>query len=946
MQVAGNIVVPINSLPLPAMILAVAEARVIDANTAFLCMGNYKLEQLQGRTMEELAILPHLDRIIALLCETTAGQPFQPALTRLKTAFDRDIDVQVWLQRTCLHEDDVFLLLFQDVIELRVTHDALKRSESRLQSLTRDVPGAVVGFTDYNSPEAALDTTEFRFPDLLKHLPDTIMVFDRQARHLFVNGPVREETGMDPAAFIGKTHLELGFPPEQCRFWEKQIELAFATGKPQEVEFELSILRPMILNWRLFPLSGPDGVDSVFAISRNVTDMRRAQRQYETLFSEMLDGFAVHEIICDNSGKPVDYRFVSVNPAFERITGLKAADIAGRTAREVLPNIDLVWIERYGKVALTGEPISFDEYSTPLDTYYHVRVFRPESGRFACLFEDITDRKRAEIILHARFKISMASAVGEDVASALRQMCEGVCGLPGVEAGSAYCFNSRGKMLIAVYHHGVSPAFENAVSFFGPDTPLLALINAGKPVIRHFRDVQNLFEPICAREGLQAVAMLPIIFQGETYGAIFLATKTRPAFCDETLQAFNAVLPEITAAMRRLAIEHNLRKALLEAESASRAKNGFLSVISHEVRTPLNAILGFTELALDTSLTEEQRRFLDIVKRRGNDLLGILNDILDIARLDSGVETSDAGVFDFRQMLKNTCDYFAMEAEKKNLKFSCDLAQEIPALLVGHKVRLKQVLFNLLGNALKFTEHGSISLSTELAAGEQPEDALLILVTIADTGIGIPKEKRKCIFELFIQADDSSTRRYGGAGLGLAVVQRMLALMGGSVWCESEVGKGSKFFFTVPLGLPVKDAVIPAKPEENIAAVAMRRFSVLVVDDDEASRILALRIIDGLGHDVSLAADGTEAIEKCKTNDFDVIFLDVRMPLLDGLETTRRIRKSDSGVRNHNVPIIAMTANAMKGDDEICFASGMSDYVAKPVTAEAIRCALARVLCA
>jgi len=252
--------------------------------------------------------------------------------------------------------------------------------------------------TDRKRAEEALRESEEMHRALVEGLPDIVMRFDREGRHLFVSDNVRETVDMEAAQFIGKTHAEFGFPEAQCRFWDDAIRQVFDSGKPSETEFAFEgKAGPVIFNWRLLPERDARGaVSSVLSISRDITAHRKAEQEYQTLFREMLDGFALHEIILDTAGTPVDYRFLAVNPAFERMTGLKAGDIAGRTVLEVLPGTERHWIETYGKVALTGEPIQFMNHSAVLGKHFEVTAFRPAPGQFACIFQDITSRKRAE----------------------------------------------------------------------------------------------------------------------------------------------------------------------------------------------------------------------------------------------------------------------------------------------------------------------------------------------------------------------------------------------------------------------------------------------------------------------------------------------------------------------------------------------------------------------
>jgi len=328
-----------------------------------------------------------------------------------------------WMKRgaaACLHKP----FLPETLVELcaRARRErTLLRSEDLLEARTRE-----------------LRESEETHRALVDGLPDIVMRFDREGRHLFVSDNVRETVDMEAAQFIGKTHAELGFPEAQCRFWEDAIRQVFDSGQPFETEFTFEgKAGPVIFNWRILPERDAQGaVSSVLSISRDITAHRKAEQKYQALFREMLDGFALHEIILDTDGTPVDYRFLAVNPAFERMTGLKAGDIAGRTVLEVLPGTERHWIETYGKVALTGEPVQFMNHSADLGKHFEVTAYRPAPGQFACTFQDITERKRAEEVL---------CASEEHLAATLRSIADGVIACDA--AGAVVSLNAAAEAL-------------------------------------------------------------------------------------------------------------------------------------------------------------------------------------------------------------------------------------------------------------------------------------------------------------------------------------------------------------------------------------------------------------------------------------------------------------------------------------------------------------------
>jgi len=736
-----------------------------------------------------------------------------------------------------------------------------------------------------------------------------------------------------------------------------------------------------------FVLDAEGNAERQLGMLEDITARHEAEEGLKTSrhrFHQIIEFLPDATFVIDREG-----RLIAWNRAVEELTGFKAEDMLGKGNYEyAIPfyhkrrpvMIDLVISDdhsldhMYAYVKRNKERYeseSFIPHLRPGGAYVYntARALYDADGRLIGAIEsirDITEQKKAQAALE----------------ESRRQLAELIDFFPD----PFFVINARGR--VAAWNRAMEELtgiearaiigkdeYEYALPFYGERRPILIdlALSWDESYRKRYLSVTRRDDGVLISES----------FHPDLKGGIYLSgTACVIRNAEGEIQWAIENLRDITAVKEA---ETRLKEAREAAEEASRAKGDFLANMSHEIRTPMNGVIGMTGLLLDSNLTSEQRRYADIVRSSGEALLSIVNNILDYSKIEAGKMEIEMVDFDLHSLIADLVATMAVQAHAKGLELSCRIDPNCPALLRGDPGRLRQVLTNLVGNAIKFTHGGEVIMGA--SPESEKEEAVVLRMAVRDTGIGIPEERRSMIFDKFTQADASTTRRYGGTGLGLAISRQLVGLMGGDMGVESKEGEGSTFWFTVPLQKQAGGEALPApQPSDVRGDRELKRIGfeadvrILLVEDNATNQEVALGILEKLGLEADAVNNGVEALKALETIRYDMVLMDVQMPVMDGLEATRRIRNQESGVRSQkpeerdqretrnaqnnppssdlrpqlsdlgfptpdprpltpdlrpptsgHLPIVAMTAHAMEGDRKRCLNAGMDDYVSKPI---------------
>jgi len=629
------------------------------------------------------------------------------------------------------------------------------------------------------------------------------------------------------------------------------------------------------------------------------------QTNFDLLFNHMNSAFALYEMVFDDQGKPVDYRYLKVNNEFEKITGLKAVDIVGKCVSEVHPETENFWIEVYGEVALTGQPKDIEEFSPQLGRYFGVRAYSPGKGLFATTFIDITKRKLAEIALQDNEELFR---------SIFEQAASGIC-IVSVE-GSFMKINDR---------------FCNMLGYDEDELLQMTYMDITYP--EDMGKDGQLFDDLCSgRSDTYSIEKRYLAKDGECVWVKLYVAAVRNK--DNSVKYLIKIINDVTdrkfseqklkqsyQQIRKFNFE--LNKAKAKAEESDRLKSAFLANMSHEIRTPMNGIVGFVNMLKRKEITEEKRNsYIDIIQSSCNQLLHIVNDIVDISKIEAGqvdIKREEENVNDIIVELK---EFYKPRSSSKSIELIVNMGEDDEnSNFYCDGTKIRQVMNNLLNNALKFTEEGYVEFGYKVTEG-------LLEFFVKDSGIGISDEHINVIFDRFRQAETSLSRGFGGTGLGLSISKAYVEKMGGELWVKSKLGEGTCFMFTVP--------VIEESNEhlKDTTSDFMKNYedkpTVLVTEDEEINYMLIEELLVDFEIELLHARNGQEAIDMCHSYpEIKLVLMDIKMPGMSGYEAAKKIK-----VFRKELPIIAQTAYALNGDKEKAIESGCDDYIAKPINTD------------
>jgi PAS domain S-box-containing protein len=773
--------------------------------------------------------------------------------------------------------------------------------------------------SDRQEAELALQRKEQAFRALVENAPDIIMRIDREFRYLYINPTIEKHLGIPPSEFIGKTIAQFGADESLVQLWQTTIEKVFTAGKEQEIGFESPSLKgTLYYATRIVPEFADDGsVQSVLAIARDISArieaeqaLKQNEERMQALIQAIPDTMFRHRIDGTYLDVQANENALLVPP--EALIGKKLTDLP------IPKHIANGLIENFQAAVTTGKLQTYEhDLKKPDGDYiYEARIIKSGADEVVCIVRDITERKLVQKALQEseeRYR-SLIAAMAEGI---VLQDAKGVIHTCNNSAERILGLNREqmmGKTSLDPHWRAIK---EDGSPFPGEEHPAMVSLRTGEPCIDV---IMGVYKPDGSLNWI-SINSQPLYKSGDS-----LPYAVVTSFFDIT---------------ERKQAEVAIQQALAAAQAASIAKSRFLSNMSHELRTPLNAILGFSQMmARSNSLSSEQQEHLRIINRSGEHLLNLINDILSMSKIEAGQETLNENQFDIYQLLDDLAQMLHFKATAKSLNFIFERAADVPQYIETDENKLRQVLINLIGNAIKFTNEGSIYLRVNLATNENKiivtsPHQISITFAVEDTGSGIAPEEIPLMFDAFVQTE-TGRKSMQGTGLGLPISRQFVQLMGGDITVTSQLGKGTSFTFDIQAKEVVNFATPYLSNPRKVIGLEPNQptYRILIVEDIEENRLLLINLLQPLGFEVQEATNGEEAIVLWSTWQPHLIWMDMRMPIMDGYEATKQIKAlQQQRSTTENLPktvIIALTASAFEEERSYIIAAGCDDFVSKP----------------